>query len=122
MSILALYPIVLMISRSVRRHLGKSWEGMQPYEKEELGDFILRRLSALYGIGRAPTVRREGSPECKEMERVIRHEIKTKEGERRMERAIDRIIRQYASEVEEPELIFPPHPLVKKKKKIEVLA
>jgi hypothetical protein len=68
-------------------------------------------------MGRAPRVRREGSRECKEMKMIIESEVKTKEGRRRMKRAVDWIMREYAEQIEREGFAFPPYPVGKKKKK-----
>ena len=122
MSRKALYPIWHLIIEDSRIHLGKSIDEMDPYEREDLEDYILRRLHALYTpSGKVPTVRSEGSKECKELEEALRRNAKREE----MKYIIERIIKDYKKQKEFPSR-FPPPPWLKKKRKkkrvVEIVA
>ncbi|MDI6826498.1 MAG: hypothetical protein QMD36_04935 [Candidatus Aenigmarchaeota archaeon] len=119
MSRKALIPIWHIIAQTTKVYLGRKIDDMSPYERENLEDYILRRLHAIYNpIGKVPTVRNENSPECKELERTLKEKAESKE----TKELVDKIIKDYLrGELPEYPSVYPPPPWIKKKKKEEVI-
>jgi hypothetical protein len=111
-------------------YLPISIDEMNPQEKDRLEDYIIQQLHSLYGLrGQVPTVLREGTEECKELERRLEKEKNNPD----MQNVLNHIIKRYREQIIEKEFpyetpeypaLFPPPPWVRKKKRevIEVVA